>query len=203
MTLDALSGALAAHRLIALGHCTKDGGTLVLVGPDEPHFWGHFQQSAEISDGQPNPLDRWSARVLPPIAASFKGETYFPFGGPPYHPFYTWAVETGRFFPSPIGFLVHDTRGLFASFRGAIFLPQAIPAISAQTPCTSCPAPCKTACPVGAFDDGYDVAACKTHINSTDGIDCIAQGCRARRACPIFKGNRPAAQAQFHMEAFQ
>lgn len=203
MSLSCLTHALAAHHLIPLGHCPQGGGTLILIGPDEPAFWDHFAKSAEYADGAPDPLDRWSARVLQPIAADLKGAAFFPFGGPPYHPFYTWALKTGRFFASPIGFLVHDTRGLFASFRGAIHLPDSIAAMPAQSPCTACAAPCKTACPVDAFAQGYDVAACKTHINSAEGADCIAQGCRARRACPVYKGNRPAAQAAHHMKAFQ
>ena len=203
MSLAALTQALTAHHLIPLGHCPHDDGTLVLVGPDEPSFWGHFTQSAEYSDGRPDALDRWSARVLYVVAAESLGTAIFPFGGPPYSPFYTWALATGRFFQSPIGFLVHDTRGLFASFRGAIHLPEQIKASPGENPCITCAAPCKTACPVGAFDDGYDVATCKTHINSPAGADCIAQGCRARRACPVHQGNRPPAQATHHMKAFQ
>ena len=203
MPFTALTDALAPHYLVPLGHCGHEGGTLVLVGPDEPQFWDHFTQSVEYTDGSPDALDRWSARVLPPIAAALKGNAVFPFGGPPYQPFYTWALKTDRFFSSPIGFLVHDTRGLFASFRGAILLPDVIAPSPGQNPCTTCTAPCKIACPVGAFDDGYDVATCKAHINSAAGADCIAQGCRARRACPVFEGNRPPAQAQFHMEAFR
>lgn len=203
MTLAALTQALTAHHLIPLGHCAHDGGTLVMIGPDEPTFWDHFTQSTEYTDGAPDPLDRWSARILPPIARTLDGAAYFPFGGAPYHPFYTWAINTGRFFKSPIGFLVHDTRGLFASFRGAVLLPINVPAAQGQSPCIACAAPCKTACPVGAFDSGYDVTACKTHINSKAGIDCIAQGCRARRACPVHQGNRPPEQATHHMKAFQ
>lgn len=203
MILTHLNHALSAHALLSLGHCDHDGGTLVLVGPDEPAFWEHFSSSPEFSDKEPNPLDRWSSRIIPQVAAQFDGKAYFPFGGPPYHPFYTWALNTGQFFASPIGFLVHSQRGLFASFRGAILVPEPMISAPLQSPCPTCTAPCKTACPVGAFDDGYDVSACKAHINSPDGADCIALGCRARRACPVFQGNRPAAQAQFHMEAFQ
>ncbi|SEW47379.1 hypothetical protein SAMN04488515_3601 [Cognatiyoonia koreensis] len=203
VTLSALSQALAPHHLIALGHAQHADGTLVLIGPDEPTFWDHFTQSAEYTDGQAHALDRWSTRVLPPIAQDLEGEVYFPFGGPPYHPFQSWALETGRFFTSPIGFLVHETRGLFASFRGAVLLPETVSASPGQNPCSPCAAPCKTACPVGAFADGYNVAACKAHINSPAGRDCITDGCRARRACPVYQGNRPPAQAQFHMEAFR
>ena len=203
MRLPTLTDVLKAQHLIPLGHCAHDGGTLVLIGPDEPAFWPHFTQGPEYQDGAADPLDRWSTRILHAIAEDVQGKAYFPFGGPPYHPFFTWALDTGRFFASPIGFLVHDTRGLFASFRGAILLPEPIAAAPGQNPCTTCAAPCKTACPVGAFDDGYNVDACKTHINAPEGADCIAQGCRARRACPVYQGNRRPMQAQHHMKAFQ
>jgi len=203
VTLTDLENALATECLIPLGHCAYENGTLILIGPDEPTFWAHFKKSPEFSDGLTDPLDRWSTRVLPPFAKLFDGKAHFPFGGPPYQPFYTWALNTGRFFTSPIGFLVHDTRGLFASFRGAIWVPLNIKAEVGVNPCTACDAPCKTACPVGAFDDGYDVMSCKSHINSDAGADCITQGCRARRACPVYQDNRRPEQAKLHMESFR
>ncbi len=201
--MSTLTDALAAHRLIPLGHCPHDGGTLILVGPDEPHFWPVFTHSPEYQDGSPDALDRWSTRVLTGLAETVTGKAIFPFGGPPFHPFYTWALETGRFFTSPIGFLVHDKRGLFASFRGAIWVADTIAPTPSDSPCPSCAAPCASACPVGAFDNGYDVAACKAHINSAAGANCIDKGCRARRACPIGQNLRLPAQAEFHMKAFQ
>lgn len=180
------------------------GKTMVLIGPDEPQFWGHFSTSPEYEDGTPDPLDRWSKRVLDDVSDQFDAEALYPFGGPPFHPFYTWALETGRFWASPIQFLVHDTVGLFVSFRGAILLPQPFGADQPRTsPCQSCDAkPCMTACPVHAFADGYDVDACKGHLTSLAGAPCMSNGCAARRACPIGQGNRPPAQAAFHMESF-
>jgi len=198
-----LPQTLADERLVILGHTSQDDGTILLIGPQEPAFWPHFTASAEYQDGTADPLDRWSTRVLTPIAANIDADAIFPFGGAPFHPFFTWAQNSGRFFASPINFLVHDTAGLFASFRGAIKIPEIIGARVVHAPCTACAAPCATACPVDAFANGYDVAACKTHINSPAGQDCLDQGCRARRACPVGQGNRLPAQAAFHMKAFQ
>ena len=201
---------LASHHLQILGHCATtptDGlgdGTILLVGPKEPEFWAHFSVSPEITDTAPDPLDRWSQRVLTEIAQRTGSLALFPFGGPPYRPFQSWAERTGRFWASPIGFLVHDTGGLFASFRGALLLPETIaPAQAKDRPCDACAQPCRSACPVGAFENGYDVAACKAHLASPEGADCMNLGCRARRACPVGQGNRVAAQANFHMEAFR
>jgi hypothetical protein len=201
---------LEAQHLIILGHCatTPDDsigpGTLLMIGPDEPHFWRHFTQSPEYSDGQPDALDRWSQRTLATLAQTRDATAIFPFGGAPYHPFYSWALRTGRFWASPIGFLVHDTRGLFASFRGALLISEDLTAHApSQSPCQTCHAPCKTTCPVGAFADGYDVPACKAHLSSPKGTPCMSHGCQARATCPVGQGLRQPAQAAFHMTAFR
>jgi hypothetical protein len=208
--LATLDTALAAHHLMILGGFEvadgdglADTGTLLLVGPHEPAFWPAFTQSREYASGVDNPLDQWSLRVIGSIANDIGGSAYFPFGGPPYQPFYRWALRTGRFWASPIRLLVHDTAGLFVSMRGAILIPAAVQMQVGTNPCDSCrDTPCKTACPVDAFSDGYDVPACKTHVRSTAGQDCRAAGCRARHACPVGQGRRLPAQAAFHMEAF-
>lgn len=179
------------------------GGTLLLIGPDEPSFWPHFTQSLEYGDGQPDPLDRWSRAVLDPLADRVGGHAIYPFGGPPWHPFQTWALRTGRAWTSPIGFLVHDTAGLFASYRGALVVPWQMDAVLGVCPCDTCTGqPCRSACPVDAFANGYDVAACKGHLRSPQGVACMTQGCAARRACPVGQNLRLPAQAAFHMEAF-
>jgi len=209
LPLDAIAHRLAPLGLQILGHCptTADDnlptGTLALIGPKEPDFWPIFLATAEVSDGAPNPLDRWSERVLCDIANETGTTALFPFGGPPFLPFYTWALRSGRFWPAPIHFLVHDTVGLFASFRGALLLPDVIAATPQNPPCQDCAnKPCTTACPVGAFTDTYNVQTCKTHVASDAGRDCLSQGCRARLACPVGQGNRLPAQAAFHMKAF-
>ena len=201
---------LAGSGLRVLGTCAgsrADGlardGLVVLLGPDEPGFWGVFSASAEAQDGARDPLDRWSRRVIGALADTCGGDAIFPFGGPPYLPFQTFATRSGLSWPSPIRFLVHADTGLWVSFRGALVIDGAAPSVAASRPCDTCAAPCTTACPVDAFADGYDVAACKAHINSPTGTDCINLGCRARRACPVGAGLRLPAQAAFHMEAFR
>lgn len=179
-------------------------GCVILVGPDEPGFWAVFTASAEYSDGAPDPLDGWSKRILDQIASTFGGYAIYPFEGPPFQPFQTWAVRTGRAWASPIGFLVHDTAGLFASYRGALVLPWTVENAPGKNPCETCTTkPCQTTCPVDAFADGYDVIRCKTYLHSVNGAGCMGQGCAARAACPIGQGNRIAAQAAFHMKAFR
>ena len=131
----------------------------------------------------------------------------FPFGGPPYLPFFSWAERTGRIHASPIRLLVHDTAGLFVSFRGALALPTHIDLPQPpDTPCATCTAqPCRTACPVSALNgESYDVDVCKTYLETPEGSACMSQGCAARRACPVSQGfPRVAAQSAYHMTAFK
>ncbi|MEJ6478058.1 MAG: ferredoxin [Octadecabacter sp.] len=181
------------------------GQTILLFGPQQPDFWPTFTASPEYTDGATDPLDRWSTRVITALAADLGAQVLFPFGGPPFQPFIAWAKRTGRAWQSPVGLLIHDTAGLMVSYRGALVFTQhiALPA-TGNSPCTTCPAPCRTACPVGALTpDGYDVAGCKAHITTPAGNDCIGSGCAVRRACPVSQSyGRDPAQSEFHMRAF-
>lgn len=215
MTYDDLSSAAETRHLSILGgfHPTADDRapesckTLLMLGPDEPAFWPAFTRSREYSDGTPDPMDRWSTRVIGEWATEIGAEALYPFGGPPFLPFFSWALRTGRIHSSPIMLLVHDTAGLFVSFRGALALPRHVALPSPPVnPCTSCAdQPCRTACPVDAFDGmSYDVGGCKTYLGSDAGRDCMEVGCAARRACPVSaKYPRMARQSAFHMTAFK
>ena len=182
-------------------------GTLVMLGPDPAAFWPAFTASGEYADGAPDPLDRWSARVIGAIARAHDARAVFPFGGPPYAPFLAWARRTGRAWVSPVGLLVHDAAGLFVSYRGALALPARLdlPPPPANAPCADCPdQPCLSACPVEALTPaGYDVPACKAHVTAPEGADCMTRGCAVRRACPVSRAHgRVEAQSAFHMAAF-
>lgn len=179
--------------------------SLVLLGPDEPDFWSRFSTSDEARDSAPDPLDRWSRRVIGQMACKIGGKAYFPFGGPPWRPFLDWALRSGRCWSSPVGLLVHDEAGLFVSFRGAIGIDEEIASDAGQNPCETCAdRPCITACPVGALGpEAYDVPACKGWLSTGPGAVCMTGGCLVRRSCPVGAGRRLAAQSAFHMEAFK
>ncbi len=179
--------------------------TLLLIGPYEPGFWGCFKASPEFSDGLPDPLDRWSKRIITPWAIAHNATALFPSDGPPYAPFLDWARRSGRAWVSPVGMLVHDHAGLFISYRAAIALPEKIALPPAgQNPCNSCKTrPCLTACPVNALLSDYDVSACKAYLNSQSGRDCMETGCLVRRTCPAGrKYARLPEQSAFHMASF-
>nr|WP_240989411.1 ferredoxin [Salipiger mangrovisoli] len=191
----------------APGDGTPEGcGTLLLLGPDEPRFWPIFSASPEYLGGIPEPMDRWSKRVIGRLSERMGGTAIFPSDGPPYPSFFAWARASGEAFASPPGLLVHPRAGLLISYRGAIALPERLPLpTGGASPCPACPQPCRTACPVGALGSGapYDVGSCQAHLRSHTGTECRTQGCLVRRACPASaRMQRPPAQAAFHMASF-
>lgn len=212
MTLDAISALAALHHLDVFGtfHTNDDDGpgpgkTIVLLGPKEPGFWAHFHSTKEWKDNSPDPIDRWSKRVITEIAITLDAEPRFPFSKPA-EPFLSWALRTGRAWSSPVHLLVHDTAGLWVSFRGALILDERLDLPPPQTsPCSTCiDKPCLAACPTSALtSEGYDVPACHSFLNTPEGADCISSGCAVRRACPISQGyKREPAQSAYHMEQF-
>jgi hypothetical protein len=212
-TLTDIEARLSAHHLSVFGgfHPGPDDAapqgcaTLLMLGPKEPGFWAHVTGDPEFTDGRPDPLDRWSRRVIGRLACGLGAKAVFPFGPPPWKPFIGWAQKTGRAWISPVTLLVHDTAGLMVSFRGALALTERIDlSVPPKMPCTGCERPCETACPVGALTDtGYDTKACHAFLGTQAGNDCMDKGCRVRRACPVSEGyGRLPAQSAFHMRSF-
>lgn len=211
---DAIQAQVRASHLDIFGafHPEPDDlapegtGTLILLGPHEPGFWAMFTAADEARDGAPDPVDRWSTRVITALADEFGARALFPFGGPPYQPFIRWAIRSGRAWQSPVDILVHDTAGLMVSYRGAIALPGKLdlPSLPAK-PCDCCAdKPCLTACPPRALtDQGYDVPRCKDYLAHDGKMSCMAGGCLVRRACPVSQSyGRDPAQSAYHMGQF-
>jgi hypothetical protein len=213
-TLDAIAAMLRPHCLEVLGGFSprpeEDGlprgtRTLLLLGPAEPGFWPHLQAQPEWLDGKPDPVDRWSRRVIGRLACDLGAKALFPFGGPPWHPFYRWALRTGRVWDSPVRLLVDAGQGLMVSFRGALALKEAVevpPPVA--RPCEGCAAPCLSACPAGALTGaGYDVPACHAWLDRPEGAECLTGGCLVRRACPVSQSYaRLPEQSAYHMGQF-
>jgi epoxyqueuosine reductase len=208
-----LAKALGSEGLVALGaapsdpdHCPAGTRTLVLIGTEGGRaWWDRVTDSPEWQDGTPDPVDRWSKRVLGGIAARFGGIALFPSDGPPWPPFQRWALATGRVWESPVRLLVHAEAGLWVAFRGALALPFEVALPAAARPCDRClTKPCLTACPVGALTEaGYEVPRCRTFLDTPAGADCMGRGCAARRACPVSQSHaRLTAQSAYHMSRF-
>lgn len=181
-------------------------GTAVLLSPDGAQFWQVLTRSPEGGDGKADPVDRWSRRTIGALAVRWGGRAVFPFGADPAD-FLGLARASGRAWASPVGMLVHDTMGLWCSYRGAVVLPGACPPRAVvHAPCAGCAArPCLSACPAAALGtpSGYDLAACHGWLARPEGGDCMASGCRARRACPAGAAyGRLPAQSAHHMRHF-
>ncbi|WP_145106478.1 ferredoxin [Cereibacter sediminicola] len=207
-------GARAADHALAIlgGFAAEPGdglpegtGSLILLGPREPGFWAHMTAQPEWLDGRPDPMDRWSARTITALAAELGATALFPFGGPPWWPFYAWALRTGRAFASPVRLIVHDEAGLFFSCRGALALRERLEPTAGVSPCASCAnQPCLSACPAGALGaEGYDVPACHAFLDRPEGAPCLERGCAVRRACPRSQAHaRMETQSAYHMRQF-
>lgn len=181
------------------------GKTVALVGNAGPAMWSAF--AAERAD-EPNPLDSWTRRTLDPIAHEVDATVLYPFDGPPYLPFQSWAQRADDVFPSPIGPLIHPIYGLWHAYRGALVFTNRLPLSprgGGGSPCEGCEdRPCLDQCPASALTDGgYDVPACIEHIESEPEGECRQQACLARSACPIGQHyHYGAEQGSFHMSAF-
>lgn len=207
VTYASINEKLKRSGLILRGGFTQEDQTTLLIGPNEPSFWDYFRNSPEYKDTLPDPMDRWSKRVIGAIASDLNSKAVYPSDGPPYAPFYTWAVLSKKAFVSPLKLLVHEDVGLMISYRGALVLDQAIklPVSSEKSPCEACSKPCISACPADAFSIvAYDTDACKSFLCSNTGQDtCLQKGCSVRLSCPLSpKNSRHADQTKFHMKAF-
>ena len=173
-------------------------------------MWRQFENSIEYLDGQADPMERWSARVLGLIAAEYSATLVLPFEQP-YPPFQTWAKRAGQLHQSELGILIHPQYGLWFGLRGVMFVDSSkldragIAQNDGQDICVSCAdKPCLDACPVAAFGKKtLQVDKCFTHLKSNHDPDCMKEGCAARAACPV--GNEYqycSEQLLFHMRAY-
>lgn len=191
--------------------------SLLLVGHGGSSLWPAFSSSDEFSDGDEHALDRWSQRIANTMEEEFALEAAFPFTGPPYHPFLSWArLAEGASvaLPSRLGLSIHQQFGLWHAYRFALLSPTIIPTLTAERAsenealsplCVKCEgAPCLQACPASAFNEqGYDVQACVDYLKVTIDAPCHTRGCLARIACPVGRDYQyQPNHAAFHMKAF-
>lgn len=178
---------LAADAVPPLG-TGQVAANLILVGSAGPALWARVRASPEA--GAPDPIDRYTRRVIDDLAPRFGCEALYPFAGPPWHPFQRWAMRADpRLERSPLGILIHPEHGLWLAYRAALL--SAEPILLPEPPtagaaCSACAGrPCLRTCPAGAVQPrGYDVAACQAYLGSHPAAGC-REGCLARRICPV------------------
>ena len=62
-------------------------GTIILLGFTGSRQWARYLGSVEASDELPDPLDRWSRRVIGSMAAQWSATAIYPNGSSPRYPF--------------------------------------------------------------------------------------------------------------------
>jgi hypothetical protein len=226
-----LSTALAGQGLEPRGWFTVEAGDIpagageilpgnsaLLIGNHGRAMWDAFAQSPEHGDGSPDPMDRWTRRVILEAMDTLPlgGKALFPFGAQLW-PFQRFAARAMGLKASPLGLLIHPRYGLWHALRAAILFPELGPsAARVHTlihPCDEClEKPCLSTCPVSAFDGtGFAVKACRGYLDMTVSSqndsslpDCMDDGCAARNACPVGREWRYGeAQLRFHMASFR
>lgn len=225
--LAALCGALSSSGIEYFGGFRIEPGDIpaensrdlegmpaLLFGNAGADMWARFSRSAEYQDGQPDPLNRWTIRVVGDATQAAGQGVYalFPFGEPVW-PFQRWALRAMGIGASPLGMLIHPEFGLWFALRAAVIVPDAADEVEKLIqvaekmihPCDLCAGkPCLNACPVDAFSGGgFDSRACHSHLASGSPPDCMSEGCMARDACPVGAEWRYSdEQVRFHMRAF-
>ena len=131
----------------------------------------------------------------------------YPYDMPPL-PFQRWAARAWPLFGSPLGLLIDTEFGLWHALRAALLFPEPVtlpPMDVRVSPCENCTGkPCLTSCPVDAFaNSSFDYVRCRAFLATLHGDDCLANGCKARLACPVGAQHRYGeAQMQFHMRSY-
>jgi hypothetical protein len=177
---------------------------VILVGNAGPFMFHRFHRERKAEAVS---LDHWCREVIGALAGELGAKAVFPFEVPAM-PFLTWAIRSGASHRSPLGLNIHADFGLWHAYRAALIFGAAfdIPPVKSKSPCETCEdRPCLKACPVGAFTGkAYDIEACVDHISTSQGTECMAGGCLARRACPVGRSHiYEPTQMRFHMSAFR
>lgn len=220
--MSQIQGLLKPHGLLLLGAMRISGEDrvpdvaesrparqLLLIGNGGSSFWPVFRRSPEYREGLADPLDRWSKRVGETLTTELGGRAIFPFDGPPYPPFLSWARKAGQVLASPVSMFIHAKFGLWHAYRFALAFSEQQDDFPAEaefkSPCLDCKdQPCLEACPVNAFTSNvYRVDQCMDYLVNDTGTSCRRQGCEARRACPVAREfTYLLPHAKFHMDAF-
>ena len=184
----------------------RQAQTVLVIGNAGPDLWATFAATQPRDAGR-NPLDDWLSPILRQAAANAGAHPVLACDGPPYAPIQRWAMCAEPVNPSPLGILIHPDHGLWHAYRAAFLFPDRLelPAFEPRPrPCDSCAEkPCLHTCPVDAFSaDGFDGAACLSHLDAAAGAECRDGGCLARRACPVGRESAyPRAAGAFHQAA--
>ena len=170
---------------LALDELLAGAAGALIVGSGGPTFFDRFEGSPEAVDNAPNPLDRYTERVIRrAVGAALEPAgsahvVHFPFGVRPLIPFQRLGRAAGLGGPGPLGLQIHPTFGPWWAYRALIVLDRPLPAAAPPGDgCAGCDAPCVAACPAGAVArGGFDVVACQARrlVAEPCRLSCIAR----------------------------
>lgn len=165
--------------------------TVLVVANAGPLLWEQFRAAPEFALEQ-DPLDTYTRRVFDDALAA-KGAVgaegafalYNEKRDDAYLPLVALAQHAGLGSPGRVGVLLHPTYGPWMSLRGLVYVRDHIApeTLAPFDPCSGCPAPCESACPVGVVSaSGVDAEGCYDARLTRAGC---ALKCDARRACVV------------------
>ncbi len=177
-----------------------DGSThAVLVGQPGGEYWRRMQSQRAVDSelaAHADPLDTFTVRNARRLAGLLDGgfrAVRFPFDEQPLD-FVGIAKRLGGGAPSRLTILIHPEYGPWFAFR-ALFLvddPQGVTGASprvADSPCETCAAPCRAACPAGAIRaDAAGVERLDYPHSFRFRVEhpgTCETACAARLACPV------------------
>jgi ferredoxin len=218
--------AACASQGFRLEDLLAGGRGALVIGSGGPAFFDRFDRGGrdapERHDGRPDPLDRYTRRVVEEIARACLGggaryALAFPFmaggagaidrgAGPAVRviPFQRLGRAAGLGGPSPLGLQIHPFYGPWWAYRALLVIDRELPPSPAiGDGCAGCHAPCVAACPAGAVRrDGFDVPACHRRRLATLPTNPCRLSCAARVACVRGPEHRYRdEELAFHMAA--
>jgi len=213
--------AAAPALPIRLGDLLAGATRALVLGSGGRDFFPLFRASPEAADGAPDPLDRYTRRVVQEALTGTRGDrarAFFPFvGSAPVLPFQRLGRAAGLGPSSPLGVQIHPFYGPWWAYRAVLAIKDddrdaaPAPAPAPQDLCLGCEAPCIAACPGSAVRrEGFSVPACHARRLAPPGQyatgDATAADCRlscvARIRCVRGPEHRYSdEQLAFHMKA--
>ena len=90
---DDIGRRLSPHGLHLLGWFKNaDDQPSALIGNTGSSHWPSYLQSPEAGDGQTDPMNRWTQRIVGKVADELTCEVRYPFGDDLW-PFQQWALS--------------------------------------------------------------------------------------------------------------
>lgn len=178
----------------------------VLLGSGGGAFWQRFNQDETHPPAlRPDPLDRYTEDRVESLLAILREDDPSAVAVYPFRhlhqilPFLGLTQGLPFLQTAPFGVTLDPLHGPWFAWRAAVLTAAEYPesVFPEQAPCARCPAPCESACPVGAVHrEGFRWRDCVEHRLSAESC---RETCLAREACPVGVDSRyPRPEIRYH-----